>query len=115
MTDWESHKQLCLQARARKALYRIGDLLQAMFYMYREVAFDMAVPSIEEKDGIWRIPTGTREEVPCVPYMPMLFPFPNHLVKTKEDKQGLLTLMASPDSVGIMHDMVNYLMAGKHD
>ncbi|KAH6678538.1 hypothetical protein B0J14DRAFT_635644 [Halenospora varia] len=49
---WPVHKQECKRRKIRKAFFRAVDVLQAIFYNYREVMFDVPIARVEEHDGI---------------------------------------------------------------
>ena len=46
--DWTRHKDVCLPIARRKRLYRIGDILQRLFYVYREFAFEKSYEKMEQ-------------------------------------------------------------------
>jgi hypothetical protein len=50
-SDWANHKQLCKSLQTKKAFYRAGSVLQEIFYIYREKAFDKPIAKTEKKDG----------------------------------------------------------------
>lgn len=49
--DRPSHQKKCQILKERKKLYRAGDILQAMLYMYREKMYDKVLAKIERQDG----------------------------------------------------------------
>lgn len=50
--NWAAHSKLCKKLQNRKALFRATDILQEIFYLYREKTFDKRITKVEEKDGI---------------------------------------------------------------
>ena len=49
--DWKERKTQCKFRMDRLVLFRIGDTLQKIFHIYREVLFDKVIARIEEKQG----------------------------------------------------------------
>ena len=71
--NWTRHKELCLPLARRKRLYRVGDILQRLFYVYREFAFEKSYEKVESEgnnlyfyEGHYHV-----DEI--------LVPFPHHL------------------------------------
>ncbi|KAK5124851.1 hypothetical protein LTR85_001041 [Meristemomyces frigidus] len=48
--DWPNHKASCNAAKQRKHLYRVGGLLQAVFYNFRETLFELPLSDIRKGD-----------------------------------------------------------------
>jgi hypothetical protein len=44
--DWPQHKASCTAAKNRKYLYRAGDLLQEIFYVFRQVGFEIPIKEV---------------------------------------------------------------------
>jgi len=114
-SDWKSHKKSCLRLRNRKTLYRAADLLQEIFYVYRERVFDKKVVKLEEKDGklfvhheahefegIIRTPTD------------ILVPFPSSICRSVEDRHAVAAHLFCSDAVAWMHDIIKYMLEGEY-
>lgn len=115
--DWATHKSHCLRVQGRKDLYRLGDLIQQIYYTFKENAYDVLIRKLEVENGKLRVHLSPfSEEVPgqkCYPGLPCLVPFPNNMVDNLEDKLGLLVLMACNDSLANTHELVEYLLGGQ--
>lgn len=115
--NWELHKPTCRGIQARKDVYRIGHLLQHVFYTFRETVFDGLIDKIEEKDGKLEIQFITDEKSKfkaCYKNLPCTFPFPTEKFKDLklEDKFGVLTHLACDDAVADTQDLAQYLLNG---
>ena len=87
-------------------LYRAAHFCQEVFYHYRERAFDFPVQRITTK--------GSRIDVyESDPKGKTLFPFPEKLVKTREDKEALLSYRACESALGRMNHMFALAFEGK--
>lgn len=106
--DWPNHKAQCQHLQTRKKLFRVGDVLQAMFYMYRERLYDKKVKRIEEKGGKLIFYEGDYKEAAGDP----IVPFPNHLVGNEKNKQAVLAYLSCTDVLIYMDDLVKYLLSG---
>jgi Fe-S-cluster containining protein len=116
--NWPTHETACKRLQTRKALYRAGNTLQEIFYIYREKLFDRPVDRIEV--------TGTLEErnmkmriyetewPQIVTNYDFIQPFPSSMCNSLEEKQALLTYLTCSDAIGSMHDLIEYMLAGKH-
>lgn len=107
---WTEHRRICKALKQRKEFFRLGSLLQGLFYMYREKVFDRPVVRMEEDgkllvhESAWpRIRSG----------LDMVQPFPSNLCRDTFDKQSLLVYLACEDAVGWMHDLVRVLAPGE--
>ncbi|KAF8860521.1 hypothetical protein BDZ45DRAFT_800689 [Acephala macrosclerotiorum] len=63
----------------RKMVYRAGDLLQEMFYVYRENMFDKGIAKIEDKNGRMKLYELDLDR-PIQSTLDLLEPFPHHLL-----------------------------------
>jgi hypothetical protein len=84
-----------------------------MFYVYREEFFEKILTKIEERDGRLFI----YEEISSRPMLiafDALTDFPGHLLVSEEDKKSILSFLASGTAVGWMHNIIEYMLAGKH-
>ncbi|EKD16927.1 hypothetical protein MBM_04504 [Drepanopeziza brunnea f. sp. 'multigermtubi' MB_m1] len=117
VADWDRHKHVCKLLNARRTTYRVGEILQEVFYVYRKKMFDTPICSIEKKQH-FNYERVYIEEAGC--YKPMLkdidhlHPFPEHLFVDNEAgeeyKQALLVHLASPVFVTWMHEMLVYFL-----
>ena len=106
--DWAKHKVTCRHADARKTLYRGAELLQATFYIVREVAFDFEFTEvIKTEDGKLHIyDTWTKAgEGP-------LYRFPEHLVDDTENKKTILCYAACGDPLIYFHNIHTTIFSG---
>lgn len=107
--DYPAHKKICSNANARKQLYRGGEVLQQVFYAYREAAFDFVFSNLKKiEDGRLHI-----EEPTHVEGSGPLYRFPGHLVDNQQDKAALLTFLACTDGVGYMFELTKKVVDGK--
>ncbi|TVY73477.1 hypothetical protein LSUE1_G007415 [Lachnellula suecica] len=109
--DWLTHKAVCKTLKTRKMLFRAGELLQEIFYVYREQVFDKVFVKVEKRDGKMLLHQG---EYPPLSKMSnaldLLFPFDPSVVSDPLDKASILTYMACGDAVAWMHDLVKYVL-----
>ena len=105
--DWEIHKKICKLSSARKRLYRAGDIVQRIFYLYREHAFEKLITKVEKVDDTLYLYEG-------VDYGgQILVPFPHRLFSCEENKLAALTYSACDDAVAFMRDIVRLILQGK--
>lgn len=119
MADWDRHKDICNLLNDRRTLYRIGEIMQEIFYMYREKMFDRSVFSLETagleafktfyiQEGHYRL---ARREIDH------LQPFPKHLFEEDsgvEERKMLLAHLASPLFITYMNELLEYFLMGRH-
>lgn len=104
--DWSNHKALCKASVARKVLYRAADTAQALFYVYREIAFDKLIVKVERMEGELRVFEGL--------YQDEIFPpFPKALIKDENEKKAVLTYLACCDACGYMDVAIKTMLCGK--
>lgn len=76
-TDWALHKKRCKRLSARKQLYRAGDLVQRIFYVYWEQAYEKLIIKVEkDRDKLYLYEGQYGSKV--------LVPFPHHLFASEE-------------------------------
>lgn len=103
---WSSHKSYCRKVMHVNQLYRAAHFCQEVFYHYREQAFDFPIQRITIE--------GSRINVyEADPEGRALFPFPEKLVKTREDKQALLSYRACESALGRMNHIFVLASEGK--
>ncbi|TAQ86697.1 hypothetical protein B7494_g4976 [Chlorociboria aeruginascens] len=96
-------------AADRRTLYRAGDTLQQLFYMYREKMFDKWIVRIEERGGNLYIYEAEADTVKSD--LDYFLPFPGRLCSDDRwVKQALLTYLAGADAVAWMHDCVEHVL-----
>lgn len=106
--DWNKHKDICKSNQARRSLYRAGDIVQHIFYMYREKVFDKLVLSVERSEE--HINTAIRYASDQDDFF---VPFPDQVCFDDLDKQALLACWACADAVAYMHGLVKSLLRGQ--
>ncbi|EME82121.1 uncharacterized protein MYCFIDRAFT_77588 [Pseudocercospora fijiensis CIRAD86] len=102
------HLRHCNQKDVLRGMYRAGDLLQSAFYLWRRVAFDMNVKSIEKvndilvlHDDITRVADGQT----------IFFKFPASMVPDAVDQKKLLSFLACTDGIGYMYELARRLLS----
>ncbi|KUJ14539.1 uncharacterized protein LY89DRAFT_736570 [Mollisia scopiformis] len=113
--SWPTHKSICKRLKMRKMVYRAGDILQEMFYMFREHVFNKRVFKIEYKEGKMFIfddqkPERFPDDEMMACHVPG--PFPHSMCKADEDRKALRTHMACSDAVAYLHEVVDHVFGG---
>ncbi|KAK4501680.1 hypothetical protein PRZ48_007489 [Zasmidium cellare] len=88
----------------RKAIYRAGDLLQSIFYTFREALYDTSVAHVRRNGDVLRIHLNPN------PAQVLLHRFPNHLNLSQSDKEQLLSVLSCTDSVAYTCDLSKRLL-----
>lgn len=104
--DWTNHKSICKVLSARKQLYRAGDTVQRIFYVYREHAFEKLITKVEKEDDTLYLYEGQYDRE-------VLVPFPHHLFDCRDDREAALTYYACSDAVAFMLEIVGSFLKGK--
>lgn len=105
-----AHKDTCEPLAAEKALYRAGDILQEMFYYYRQHLFDKSIARAEEKNGTIHLHEGTYSQYKTdVDY---LCTFPSHLFDSKRDREAVLSFQACSDVTAWFDEITRYVLGG---
>ncbi|CZT20358.1 uncharacterized protein RCC_06217 [Ramularia collo-cygni] len=105
--DDSNHAGICKLKNNRKALYRAGEILQAAFYIWREVAFDINIESVwKNEEGI--LCYREREYDSGV----TLYRFPDHLIPDSRDKVKILSFIACTDAQTHMFELSKRLLEG---
>jgi hypothetical protein len=117
--NWTAHKSACKRLRNRRTLYRAGGLLQQIFYVYRGKLFDRPVVRIEVtgtlEEGNMKMGIYEGEYLRVInTESELLIPFPSSMCKTLEEKHALLSYLCCTDTVCGLHDMIEYLLKGRH-
>lgn len=117
VANFKDHRTTCRILRARKELYRAGDLLKEMFHKLREAVFDLSIVEVirdtngpSEKPHLW-----LREGHYADIFTPFdaLVPFPTDLFNNKAERDAVLSLNACSDAVGWMGNSVKEMLGGK--
>lgn len=116
--DWESHKELCTRLQARKILYRAGDTIQKIFYLYQESKWARNTYRTartentlyqHEDEAIELCETLYLHEYP--PFgTSFTLPFPNGLFPSDREKESALAHLSCHDSLISMHEVVSSMM-----
>lgn len=119
--DWESHKELCKVLQARKILYRAGDTIQRIFYLYQEskwarntykISRDKNTHYQHEDEPIEKCDTLYLYDYPHfgTSYCP---PFPNALFLSNREEESALAHLSCHDSIISMHEVVGSMIQCK--
>lgn len=107
--DQVNHQKDCNDP-TRKLIYRAGDLLQKIFFTFRETAFDTAISRVEKDGDVLRV---HEDENQANPRRGPLFRFPGHLVPVSSDKEKLLSSVSCTDAVAYTLELSKILLEGK--
>ncbi|KAL8887770.1 MAG: hypothetical protein Q9215_004710 [Flavoplaca cf. flavocitrina] len=102
---WSDHKLHCKALAARKTLYRAADTAQALFYVFREIAFDKLVTKVERVEGQIRLFEGLYQDE-------VLVPFPNSLITDANEKKAVLSYLSCSDTCGYMDVLLKTMLGG---
>lgn len=106
---WSQHKAECKLANAHKVLYRGGELVQEMFYKYRERFFDLNISKVRHNPDTGTVGVYEGERVRDE----ILIPFPTHLFTDDRDKQAALAWSACEFGVGYLSNQVKQAIKGE--
>ncbi|KAL8647337.1 MAG: hypothetical protein Q9210_005618 [Variospora velana] len=98
------HKWTCKSSASRKILYRVAETAQALFYVYREVAFDKLYAKVERKGSDLILYEGYYDD--------LFVPFPHSLFPDEKEKKAVLTYLACDDAYGYMHVVLKTMLEG---
>ncbi|KAF2120217.1 hypothetical protein BDV96DRAFT_642062 [Lophiotrema nucula] len=102
---WKEHKSTCKEDSTERTIYRAGDLLQQIFYVYCEKNFDRRITKLED--------LGDRLIIHYAPGISAPFvPFPKHLVSDDEQKAMMLSNFKCNDAVAYFYDLLVDLLQG---
>lgn len=115
--DKAQHKKLCKSLNTRRTMYRAGETLQEIFYMYREKLFDMPIVKVEKRayhlyerldihQGVYKF---------SLKDLGNLQVFPSEMCQSEDDKKSVLVYLASEHFIAWMHEITCYFLRGKHD
>jgi hypothetical protein len=111
--DWNNHKQACKLQKIEKmdkTVYRVGDILQEIMFLYREKTWDHKIESIEHRGTELHVV----EDLPY-PYTTggCMHPFPRALVTNESDKRALLSMYMGIIYHVMFYDMLKEIFQGK--
>ncbi|KAF2255333.1 hypothetical protein BU26DRAFT_154018 [Trematosphaeria pertusa] len=102
---WSEHKPACKEADLDRTIHRAGQLLQDVFFLFREQLFDESIESIED--------TGDTLFLRDRPRKPgTLIPFPHHLVRDEKEKKMVLSTLVCHEPIGYFHDLFIQMLKG---
>ena len=107
--DWASHKTSCSAARARKAIYRAGDLAKAVSQIFTRATYRTNIQGMK-KFGDLRIVYLQRmvKGSECA-----LGPFPSALFPNKQDADAILELHSCEAVLNNLHPFLKRLLTGQ--
>ena len=79
---------------------------QALFYVFREIAFDKLVTKVERAEGQIRLFEGLYQDE-------VLVPFPNSLISDANEKKAVLSYLSCSDTCGYMDVLLKTMLGGK--
>lgn len=96
-------------SKARDGLYRAGELMQEIWYFYREESFDKNFTKFTKKAGgakIYLYKGVDEQPVKIFHNLPKG-------IETEEDKHAMLSFLSSMEAVAVMQPFVVRLLQGK--
>lgn len=112
LADEGNHRISCKELQARKKLYRVGDTIQQVFYLYEKNRWAWNMYNVV------KIPdTDDEHENSMIlflgPWNGYLQPFPEGLLAGQKEKESVLAHLNCHDSIVSMHEMVESVLLGK--
>ncbi|KAL8690945.1 MAG: hypothetical protein Q9218_003721 [Villophora microphyllina] len=104
--DWTKHNVTCKVLCVRKQVYRAGDVIQRVFYTYRERLFEIPITKVEKEHHRMYLYEGQYAD------NQFLVLFPHHLFSSEDDKNRALAYNACTDSTAFMHYLVKAFLEG---
>jgi hypothetical protein len=108
-----NHATECEARNIRKRLYRAGEILQSVFFIWREIAFHRNIYRVQrfgDEICLWQRPGGRVAEGESIgPF----FDFPHHICHDDEEKKALLSWMACNNAPQMMFALSEILLRGK--
>ena len=102
--DWINHRTVCKAIQERKSLYRIGLIVQNVFYKFRERVFDQLIVKVEREKDVTYLYEGL--------YSSTLVPFPSELFPDEQERNAVLVHLSCGDSVAYMHEILKTMLEG---
>ena len=107
--DWASHKTSCSAARARKAIYRAGELAKAVSHIFTRTKYKMLIKEVKKFSNIWIIyPPSEYNGSKCA-----LHPFPSALFSNKQDADAILEFQGCNAVLDHLHGFLEHLLTGQ--
>ncbi|KAE9380047.1 hypothetical protein N431DRAFT_315648, partial [Stipitochalara longipes BDJ] len=113
----DKHKATCEQLQVRKLFYRAGDILQEVFYIYKEKIFLMKILSVKVmENGDINLKMDNMDNMTQISMMPtfaeLFQKFPGNKCGSRGARKAVLTFGSGTDAVAWMHDMVKHMLKG---
>ena len=107
-SHWKVHKADCKDANHRKLLYRAGDILQAVFYEFRDVTIYLPIAKLEKtEDGKTHLWEAYREDETKKGRS-------HEGLKLEGDvKKAVLSFMSCDQPLIYMHQLVKKVLSGR--
>lgn len=122
--DWKNHMPQCKFSKAKKGLFRAGDLMQELWYgplvhdntqctdsisryAHREMSFDKNFAKLENKGNVIYLQEGSGEKKP-------FYKFPNEICETEIEKHAVLSFLGSMEAVAAFQPFVVRLLKSTH-
>ena len=107
--DWTSHKTLCSAARARKAIYRAGELAKVVSHLFTRTKYKMVIKEVKKFGNVWIIyPPSEYKGSKCA-----LHPFPSALFANKQDADAILEFQSCNAVLDHLHGFLKDLLTGQ--
>lgn len=113
ISDLPSHKEQCLILNKRRTLFRAGEIIQSLFYIYRRTFFSGYVKEIiisEDQKTMW---IHHYEGMGWNTIWDLVKPVPNELCATEEIEMSLLASLKCQESIAWFYDIINYFLESK--
>ena len=104
--DWNRHKTSCKARQMRNVLYRSGQMVQRMWFIFRETVFDSPVTKATISGQSVVFHCGVYGEDDYV------FDLPNHLFLVEKDKQAILSHQSSFQASALMKATWEAVLSG---
>jgi len=116
--DKDEHKAVCEHLQVRQLFYRAGDILQEVFYIYKEKIFLNNIVSVEVMQngdiGLKMDNMDNKTQMAKMPtFVELVQKFPGKKCGSRGARKAVLTYGAGSDAVAWMHDLVKYSLDGK--
>ena len=107
--DWASHKKLCSAARARKTLYRAGELAKAVSHIFNRTKYKGIIKEVQKFGDVWIIyPPTEYKGGKCG-----LHPFPSALFSNKKEADAILGFQSCNAVLDHLHGFLRHLLTGQ--
>ena len=103
---WSSHKTICGKTGTDLVVHRAGQLLQDVYLMMREMTFDNAIKSIQDRGEYLLV-----RDDQMIPGT--IFPFPSWLIHNDKHKKMVLTTLICQEPTAFLHDFLKEMLDGE--